>query len=76
MPRALYVIEIIGTLVSIPLTVLALQARRQLAQITDAAADAAPADAGSNWQRKLLTVAMLMVGLGVIVFATLSAMGK
>jgi hypothetical protein len=73
MPAALLVIEIVGTIVSIPLTYLSLRAI-QIPIILSLAYDA-----GGNVMNKehfLILALMVLAGIGIIIFATLAAIGK
>jgi hypothetical protein len=72
MPEALLAIEIVGILVSIPLAYLSLRAIQKSMELSIAH------EAGTLMDKKhvLLIAVMVLAGIGIIIFATLAAMGK
>jgi hypothetical protein len=72
MPTALLVIEIVGTLVSLPLTYLSIRT----IQMPMAGIVVHEATAVTSNRRVLLLAAMFLAGIGIIIYATLAAMGK
>lgn len=70
MPRALFFIEIIGLIIALPLTSLAMLAQTQAKQENS--------DSGFKLTKpvQIGIAALSLLGLGIIAFATLSAMGK
>jgi hypothetical protein len=72
MPAALLAIEIVGILVTIPLAYLSLRAIQMPMELSFAY------EAGTemNKKRVLILAVMVLVGIGIIIFATLAAMGK
>ena len=76
MPPALLIIEVLGAIAAVPLTLLAIQALRvsgseQLA----AAPPAQPQTLTFSPTSTTTIIGIILIGLGVIVFATRSAMG-
>lgn len=72
MPPALFAIEVAGLLVSFPLTFLSL--RRVSMQVIDFGSHENPV--AIKKAHVLLVVLMTFAGVGIIIFATMSAMGK
>jgi len=72
MPPALFAIEVAGILVSFPLTFLSL--RRVSMQVIDLGSHENPV--AIKKARVLLLVLITLAGVGIIIFATVSAMGK
>ncbi len=70
MPQMLFVIEVLGILVSLPLTYLSLNLSRTR---IDSGEDVTASKGGYN---VLLLGLMALVGIGIIIFATVSAMGR
>jgi hypothetical protein len=72
MPAALLAVEIIGILVSIPLAYLSLRAIQMPMELSFAH------EAGTIMNKKnvLILSVMVLAGIGIIIFATLAAMGK
>ncbi|MEM6501849.1 MAG: hypothetical protein AAF685_08430 [Cyanobacteria bacterium P01_C01_bin.89] len=76
MPLALFAIEVWGTVLAFPLMAMSLQALRDISPI----AIATPSNASAllldaRWSQVLVTLCLGLVALGIIVFATQSAMG-
>lgn len=72
MPAALLAIEIVGILVSIPLAYLSLRAIK----MPMALSFAHESGAVMNKKHVLILTVMVFAGVGIIIFATLAAMGK
>jgi hypothetical protein len=72
MPAALLAIEVVGILVSIPLAYLSLRVIQMPMELSFAY------KAGTVMNKKcvLILAVMVLVGIGIIIFATLAAMGK
>lgn len=72
MPAALLVIETVGILVSIPLAYLSLRAIQMPMEPTFSH----EANTVMNKKHVLILAVMILAGIGIIIFATLAAMGK
>lgn len=74
MPSALFVIEVLGTIVSLPLMLVSVQGLRLSKDLSISGTQA-----GLNtfaWsQQVVIAIAIMLLGLGIITFATRSAMG-
>lgn len=77
MPPALLAIEVLGTLVSLPLMVLSIQALQRLEPKTFATAPSLHTDnlTPSQMPQVITAIGLGITALGIIVFATRSAMG-
>ena len=77
MPSALWVIQVFGTLLSLPLIVLSVQALQALDQPLPANAPLSASNPAAIARTPQMVAAMVlgMVALGIITFATKSAMG-
>jgi hypothetical protein len=77
MPPALLAIEVLGTLMSFPLMALSIQALRGLNPKMSAASSFPSTDTRLSWKtpQALMVISLGMIALGIIAFATRSAMG-
>jgi hypothetical protein len=77
MPSALLAIEVLGTLISFPLMALSIQALRGLNPKMSAASSFTSTDTRLSWKtpQALMVISLGMIALGIIAFATRSAMG-
>ena len=76
MPPALLIIEVLGAIAAVPLTLLAMQALRVSGPEQMAAAPPAQLQTLTFNPTSMTTIiGIILIGLGVIVFATRSAMG-
>ncbi len=75
MPPALLAIEVFGTILSIPLLVLSVQAMRSLQQRTIVNTIDAESRLGVSMPPILIAIGFGTIAIGIIVFSTSSAMG-
>ncbi len=77
MPPALLAIEVLGTILSLPLVVLSIQALQETTQQVTVATPSSTTSYAPIAQISQLisTIGLVLVALGIIIFATRSAMG-
>lgn len=77
MPPALLAIEVLGTVISFPLIALSIQALRGLNPKISVASSLPSTDLSLSWKtpQALIAISLAMISVGIIAFATRSAMG-